>query len=864
MKRTWLWSWLASAGLAMLLVAIGQLADVYAVSLTGTLLLVGWLPGYAILRVRVGRPRAVTGGLEALCGSLGISYGLWVATLMGMTYLVGQITLSGILIAFACLSAWLAVWHWRNPKPVDRDEADSPAPRAFAFTLIGLGVLALFLRVWGNHYSDLQGDEAEVLFRAATLIVGNDNALLTHSKGPAEILIAAAFGTLTGRLDEFTMRLPFALASVSGVMGVGLLGRRLLGAWAGLVAAGLLAVNGVLVTYARTAQYQSLFFCFSVWAAWFLFAYYQRGRRAHLVLGTFLLASAFLTHFEAILLVPLLVFLAWRRLASPGAAWRQEWKGLVLALGLLGALVAAFYLPVIFNPQAIETRNYLARRVGSALLYNNFPLFYVSTLTYNAYYYLWLAGGLALTAGLITLRRVIGDRFIPVVALLGAVGAGVGWWLPDLQPAYLLAASLVVLVCFSLSPRLPEVLRGLIVWLAPAWIVYLFLVERPGNHNYVFFPALALWAGWGTQEAIGWLAGRPWNRLTRVLTAGVVTVLLVGLMICTAYQYLLVVRNDLEYILTYPDHRHPLFITDSRFPFKTRIGFGFPYRLGWQMVAHLYRTGQLEGDWAANDSGNSIDWYTMGRRRSTCYPRNVMLAEITYKDNSIGIPFDLAANSYRLRYRVWDNERLRMQIFSFDPLGQLDEPTDLVEPRHYPTFVTTQALPDLLPVSTDPDMQPLSPAHRFSLSEPAKTQLAAAIDPRLADVHDAVELVGWQLDETWSRPGGAALITLYWRAVQPVHLPFKVFLHLTDGDQVVAQADDYPACGTWQMPRWPLGQLVADRHLLRLPAGITAGSYSFQVGVYEEQTGVRLDCLDQAGNPAGNNLSLGRLEVRPE
>ena len=863
MERAGLWSWLVLAGVAVLLVVPGQLADAYPISLIGALFLVGWLPGYAVLAL-VRRPQRLAGWLEAVCGGLAISYALWVAVLMGATYLMGQLTLAGILSAFGCLGALLAVWHWHSSEPPDWDETGSPAPRLFTFVLSGLGVLALFLRAWGNHYSDLQGDEAEVLFRAATLIVGRDNSLLTHSKGPAEILIAAALGTLTGRLDEFTVRLPFALAGVSGVVGVGLLGRRLFGSWAGLVAAGLLAINGVLVTYARTAQYQSLFFCFSVWAVWFLFAYHRRGRPALLVLSTFMLAAAFLTHFEAILLTPLWGFLIWRHWAGPDVTWRQEWKGLILAVGLLGGLVAAFYLPVVFNPQAIETRNYLARRVGSALIYNNFPLFYVSTLTYNAYYYLWLAGGLALAAGLITLRRVIRDGFIPVVAVLVAAGAGIGWWLPDLQPAFLLVTSLVVLVCFSLSPRLPETLRGLVVWLAPAWIVYLFLVERPGNHNYVFFPALALWIGWGTQEAIGWLGRRPWGRLGRALAAGAVALLSVGLVVCAAYQYLLVVRSDLEYILTYPSHRHPLFVTDSRFPFRTRIGFGFPYRLGWQMVAQLYRTGQLEGDWAANDAGNSIDWYTMGQARSMCYPRNVMLAEITYKDNSVGIPFDLTATSYRLRYRVWDNAQLRMQIFSFDPLGQLGEPVDLVEPRHYPTFVTTQALLSLLPAPAGQDMQRLSPAQPFGLSDPVKTRLAAAIDPRLADVHDTVELVGLELDETWSRPGGAALITLHWRAVQPVHLPFKVFLHLTDGERLITQADDYPACGTLQMPRWPLGQLVADRHLLRLPADMPAGSYAFEVGVYEEQTGIRLDRLDQAGNPTGNSLRLGTLEVRPE
>jgi hypothetical protein len=155
----------------------------------------------------------------------------------------------------------------------------------------------------------------------------------------------------------------------------------------------------------------------------------------------------------------------------------------------------------------------------------------------------------------------------------------------------------------------------------------------------------------------------------------------------------------------------------------------------------------------------------------------------------------------------------------------------------------------------------LAPPIQYSLSSEAKTQLADAIDSRLAQVGDQVALVGYQVDETWSQPGGAVLVTLYWQAVETPHLPFKVFVHLA-GEQMTVQGDDFPACGTLQMPRWRAGQLIADRHLLQLPPDATSGDYRLEVGIYEPQTGLRMDWLDEAGNPAGSGYYLTDIVVR--
>jgi hypothetical protein len=149
-------------------------------------------------------------------------------------------------------------------------------------------------------------------------------------------------------------------------------------------------------------------------------------------------------------------------------------------------------------------------------------------------------------------------------------------------------------------------------------------------------------------------------------------------------------------------------------------------------------------------------------------------------------------------------------------------------------------------------------------------QIAASYsDPRIEQVRDKVALLGYDLDDTRANPGGLIGLTLYWRAVEVVNLPYKIFAHLESSvpaggaPQLWAQADDFPACGTRSTQQWQVGQVVADRHIIKLPANLPPGEYVIQVGLYEPQTGLRLDWLDTLGNPQGVSFALLRLVVKP-
>ena len=108
-------------------------------------------------------------------------------------------------------------------------------------------------------------------------------------------------------------------------------------------------------------------------------------------------------------------------------------------------------------------------------------------------------------------------------------------------------------------------------------------------------------------------------------------------------------------------------------------------------------------------------------------------------------------------------------------------------------------------------------------------------------------------------------MTLYWRAQTEIDASYKVFNQSYYGDGVmVAQADGYPVCGgrgTWL---WDPGELVADVHMLTIKPDAPDGLYPLYTGLYIEETLDRLDVLDDAGQPAGDQVHLTDIRIGTE
>lgn len=84
-------------------------------------------------------------------------------------------------------------------------------------------------------------------------------------------------------------------------------------------------------------------------------------------------------------------------------------------------------------------------------------------------------------------------------------------------------------------------------------------------------------------------------------------------------------------------------------------------------------------------------------------------------------------------------------------------------------------------------------------------------------------------------------LTLYWQALGPVTEDYTMFMHLLARDgSLIAQQDNMPQGGRYPTSLWSTGETVADAYVLSLPEALPAGSYDLWVGVYDADTGQRL------------------------
>lgn len=837
----------------------------YAVRLVAAALLVFFLPGWALLQLA--RPR-LDDLLERLLLSAGLSCGLTVLGSLILLYAAPSVTpwmliallglLPVILTAVTCV----------------RQRETSPVHLPGLLDVLFLAapvVMVAFFSFSNLAYADYWGDEMNGLLRAVAAILGRPDAIFTHTKGPAEIILPAVFGLLVGQFDPFTLRFPSGLALALGVGSFYLLVRRLLDRNTALLAALLLSVNGLYLAYGRHAQYQAVVLLTTCLSLLMAYHFYRRGGSPELGLAAFLLGVGLLAHYDLLLMLPPVAYLVWQLWRRQQLLRRHLWRRVGWAAAILGVVAALFYLPYVFEPQIANTSSYLTRIIGARdWPANNFDELYLYTVLYNSVYFALVMAVLSLARILADLGRVLKQRdgrttkwlvsAAVAVACLLMVASGLARYIPLI----ISGAVFLVLVTFS---SLSTERKVVYVWMGTAFIAYMFLVDHPRNHLQVIFPGCSILAALATKGLIRKV--RDWLPpvASRWAEAAIGVVGLALLLLFANYQYTLFVDTQSEYFLTYPEHKSSLYWEDPNFPFGSRRPYGTPHRLGWQMVNRLFLDGTLQGDWDSNDSGSNLFWYTLGWPRNPCYPRYYFAATFQQKDRDPDATSPaFSMDRYARIGQIWNRDRLQMDVYEFAPLGGARPLVVWSEPEHYDTFVTPadfRTLPysDPLPEITTPLPEP-------AVFRPAPAALGLIAerygDERITGVQDRAALTGYDLDLRWNSPGGVVVVTLYWQALDTVNLPYKVFVHLEDGTgRTWAQADDFPACGTRTTRSWRTGQVVTDRHVVALPADIPPGEYALQVGLYEPQTEQRMDWLDALGNPQGTAYRLAAVSVGP-
>jgi len=175
----------------------------------------------------------------------------------------------------------------------------------------------------------------------------------------------------------------------------------------------------------------------------------------------------------------------------------------------------------------------------------------------------------------------------------------------------------------------------------------------------------------------------------------------------------------------------------------------------------------------------------------------------------------------------------------WQPGEQLRDDHTLTLPAGAPPGVY-RLLVGLYSLSADGSLQPLSEpvaVGQVAVKDRIQTEPDAIDHPVTANFAGQIELLGY---DTTLQPGELA-VTLHWRALQPPVEDYSVFVHLLDAEgQIVAQHDGQPQNGAYPTSVWDRGEVVADEHILDLPADLPAGRYRLRVGWYLPASGDRL------------------------
>ncbi len=718
-----------------------------------------------------------------------------------------------------------------------------PGPPFIIFLLILLP--AFTLRVTYLNYSEFQGDEALAMVAAADALEGQADALNIRSKGPLEVLLPMAVWRLNGLINEGLARWPFAIAGLGCLITLYLIAYHLFASHrVASYSMAFLAASGFMLGFSRIVQYQTLVIWMSSLAMWCLWRgldsrpqVLSLAKPRPKLLGPWLsvfvsglfLGLGFLAHYDAILVLPALVWLGiaysspsppegGAKMTSGGAIRNLFLYKITIALTyLVGFLIPTlpFYIPYLSNPRISQTGGYLEDRIGPNGLTNHLGDFFHFHSFYSSFYHLIILGFLAISFVYWALTGFRwGKWWLPCSAMVVMVGLSIqSSWTYSWTWTGLLFGGIFLLV--FLSPKLTLTQRTILLWFVIPFWGYNFVVATPLTHIYTTLPGWALLAGWTIVEMTKTFSVQRW------LVIG-----LNGLMLgfSTIYLWSIFLQPARQFIAQYPQSNPSLFLSPYQRPPQTGF-FGFPYRAGWKAIGALIDSDEIVGDYDSNQKEAITAWYT----RHT--PRACDEAEFYFLVTSQAEPFPTPIHFMPDRYP------LIAQVTSLNVQLRLHQLA--------PTSLDFGPLNDAaLAAEFDSTATPAQFSRRYQWQIEAE-----------ANFDGLLRLRGYDLDLSRAYPGGRLRVVTYWEALASLSESYKLFIHL-DSDKKYAHADGYPVCHTYPTTLWQPGQVIRNHQSLVILPNAPIKTHPLVIGWYDPETGRRLDILDVAGNPAGVSFKL--------
>lgn len=151
----------------------------------------------------------------------------------------------------------------------------------------------------------------------------------------------------------------------------------------------------------------------------------------------------------------------------------------------------------------------------------------------------------------------------------------------------------------------------------------------------------------------------------------------------------------------------------------------------------------------------------------------------------------------------------------------------------------------------------------WQMKPPTEFALAQAMQPLALRWRGGLETLAIDLPPGPLAAGAELPVVIRWRRTpgQPLP-PLKARVALYDGDARLAQDDRRLLNDRHLAPaEWQPGDAPLNVSLLSLPGGLPPGAYSLRLLVYNAGTLAPIELLDAAGNPAGIEAEIGRVEI---
>lgn len=132
-----------------------------------------------------------------------------------------------------------------------------------------------------------------------------------------------------------------------------------------------------------------------------------------------------------------------------------------------------------------------------------------------------------------------------------------------------------------------------------------------------------------------------------------------------------------------------------------------------------------------------------------------------------------------------------------------------------------------------------------------------------------IHFAGDYLPQREFHAGDNLPITLVWWAHRPETTSYKVFVHLlgaqynaVQNNFLWGQVDSIPLGGKLPTSAWSPNQNIVDPYSIPIETDAPPGVYQIEAGMYDPATGARLPVFDTKGKNVGDSVIVGTVEIK--